>query len=60
MTDTLKEGFIIAIEPGLYLEEENIGIRIEDNVLITKDGCEVLSKDLIKTVDEIENYMSKK
>lgn len=40
-----------------YIEEENIGIRIEDDLLITEDGCEVLSKDIIKEMDEIEQFM---
>lgn len=56
----LKEGMIITDEPGLYIEEENIGIRIEDDILVTKDGYINLSKNIIKTVDEIENYMSSK
>ncbi len=52
-----EEGMIMTVEPGLYLEDEGIGIRIEDNVLITKDGCINLSKDIIKEVNEIENFM---
>ena len=52
-------GMVITNEPGLYIEEEAIGIRIEDNLLITEDGCENLSKDIIKTVEDIENYMLK-
>ena len=38
----LKPGMLVTIEPGVYIEGE-FGIRIEDLVLITKDGCEVLS-----------------
>lgn len=56
----LKEGMVFAIEPGFYYPEKNIGIRIEDTVLITKNGCEVLSKDVPKEIDEIEKLMSKK
>lgn len=52
-----EEGMVMTVEPGLYLEEEGIGIRIEDNVLLTKDGCINLSKDIIKEVDEIEQFM---
>ena len=49
---------VFTVEPGIYIEEERIGIRIEDDVLITKDGPVVLTKDCIKTVDEIENFMA--
>jgi Xaa-Pro aminopeptidase len=54
----LKEGMVFTIEPGLYYSEKNLGIRIEDTVLITKDGCEVLSKDVPKEIDEIEALMA--
>ncbi len=53
----LEEGMVITIEPGLYIEEESIGIRIEDDILITKDGYENLSKDIIREVEEIEEFM---
>ena len=55
----LKAGMVLTNEPGLYIEEENMGIRIEDNLLITDDGCENLSKQIIKTVKEIEEFMAK-
>lgn len=55
----LESGMVLTIEPGLYIEEEGIGIRIEDNVVVTEDGCENLSKDIIKTVEEIEALMNK-
>lgn len=54
----LKEGMVFTVEPGLYIPEEEIGIRIEDDVLITKEGPVVLTKDCIKTVEEIENFMA--
>lgn len=50
----LKEGNVISNEPGLYIEDENIGIRIEDDLLITKEGCEVLSSSIPKTIEDIE------
>ena len=56
---TLKPGMVITDEPGLYIEEEGIGIRIEDDLLITEDGCEVLSIDIPKTVEEIEALMAR-
>lgn len=55
----LKEGMVITNEPGLYIEDESIGIRIEDDLLITKDGNINLSKEIIKSVEEIENFMKK-
>ena len=54
---TLEAGMVFAIEPGLYIPEEQMGIRIEDNVLVTEDGHIVLSKDIVKSVDEIEQFM---
>ncbi|MEG1257156.1 aminopeptidase P family protein [Clostridium sp.] len=55
----LEAGMIITDEPGLYIEEENIGIRIEDDILVTEDGCINLSAHIIKSVDDIEEFMSK-
>lgn len=54
----LRPGCVITNEPGLYIEEENIGIRIEDDLLITENGCEVLSKDIPRTTEEIEAFMA--
>ena len=53
----LKEGMVITIEPGLYIPEENIGIRIEDNILITKGKAILLSKDIIKEVKDLEEFL---
>lgn len=53
----LLEGMVITIEPGLYIPEESIGIRIEDDIQITKDKAIVLSKDIIKEIDDIEQMM---
>lgn len=55
----IQPGNVFTVEPGLYLEEEGIGIRIEDNVLVTEDGCINLSKDIIKEIDDIEAFMAK-
>ena len=51
----LEPGCVITVEPGLYIKELGIGIRIEDNILITDKGCENLSVDIPKSIEEIEN-----
>jgi Xaa-Pro aminopeptidase len=53
----LEEGHVITVEPGLYIESLNLGIRIEDNVLITSNGYDNLSKDIIKRVEDIEAFV---
>lgn len=55
-----EEGMVWTVEPGIYIEEESIGVRIEDDVLVTKDGAEVLTKDMIKSVEDIERFMTEK
>ena len=55
----LAEDMMFTLEPGLYFDDEEIGIRIEDTILVTKDGCEVLSAGIPKTVEEIEAFMKK-
>jgi Xaa-Pro aminopeptidase len=63
----LEPGMVMTIEPGLYIPAGmkgvakkwwDIGIRIEDDVLVTREGCEVLTRDVPKTVDEIEAVMA--
>ena len=49
---------IISCEPGLYFENLGIGVRIEDDILVTEEGNENLSKDIIKEIDDIENFMA--
>lgn len=49
----LETGNVITVEPGLYLKEYGIGIRIEDNVVVTKNGCENLSIEIPKEIKDI-------
>ena len=56
----LEEGNVITCEPGLYLASLGIGIRIEDDVLITNSGSINLSQDIIKEVDDIERFLQAK
>lgn len=56
----LAPGMIITDEPGLYIDEEEIGIRIEDDLLITDEGCVVLSEDIVRTVEDIEAKMKER
>lgn len=56
----MTPGMVITVEPGIYIEEENIGIRIEDDVLVTETGAKNLSAHIPKSIDAIEKLMSKK
>ncbi len=56
----LAAGMVITIEPGLYLPEEKTGVRIEDDILITQDGNELLTRRLPRVPDEIEKLMAAK
>ncbi len=55
----LQSGMIITIEPGVYIPEENIGIRIEDTVLVTDSGAKLLSGALPREPGEIEKRLGK-
>ena len=55
----LPVGAVISDEPGLYFKEYGIGIRIEDDILIKEKGCINLSANIIKEIDDIEEYMEK-
>ncbi len=64
----LEPGMVTTIEPGIYISPDNkkvekrwrgIGVRIEDDVLVTKQGSKILSKGIPKTIEEIESFMAK-
>ncbi len=63
----LEAGMVMTVEPGIYISSNNdkvdkkwrgIGIRIEDDVVVTRKGNEILTSGLAKTVDEIESFMA--
>lgn len=58
VSDTLQAGMVVTVEPGIYIREENLGIRIEDDILVTENGYEILSSNIPKTIEEIEQQMS--
>jgi Xaa-Pro aminopeptidase len=57
-TRPLQSGMTITNEPGIYIPEENLGVRIEDDVLVTAEGHELLTRRLPRSVDEIEKVMA--
>jgi len=68
-SDTLKAGMVMTVEPGIYIpidadsiapDFRGFGIRIEDDVLVTESGCEVMTKDVPKDIEEIEMHMKKR
>ena len=56
----LKQGMVFTIEPGIYLPQEAVGVRIEDDVLVTATGAEWLSAKAPKTTAEIERLMGRR
>ena len=58
--EVLKEGFVFACDINMIYADIEIGIRLEDTVVITKDGCEILSAGLPRSVKEVEIMMSKR
>ena len=57
ISDTLVPGMVFTVEPGIYIPEEEIGIRIEDDIVVTETGCTVLSGKIPSTVSAIEALM---
>ena len=58
-TEPIKAGMIFTVEPGIYIEEEKMGVRIENNIWITRNGNKDLMKNIPITVEEIETLMKK-
>ena len=56
--DILKPGMVVTIEPGIYLPDERLGIRIEDMVEVTKDGCRVMSSTLPSEANAIQRALN--
>lgn len=58
-TEPIKPGMLFTVEPGIYIEDEQMGIRIENNVWVTKNGNKDLMKNIPITADEIEALMKR-
>ena len=56
----LQEGMVLAIEPGIYVADEGLGIRVEDMVEITADGCRLMSAGLPSSADQLESVLANK
>jgi len=56
-TDILQKGMVITCEPGIYIREEKLGIRLENNFLITEKGAENLTAQIPINPNEIENLL---
>jgi len=54
----MQAGNVFTCEPGIYIREEGIGIRIEDDILVTKKGPSNLMRNIPKEVEEIEGLMN--
>ncbi len=57
--EPMAENMVFTVDAGIYVREWGIGLRIEDNVLVTPDGCENLSASIPATIEEIEDLLAK-
>lgn len=53
----LLPGMVLTVEPGIYIPEKRMGMRIEDDVIVTETGCTILSNDIPREAEEIESLM---
>ena len=58
MPETIEPGMVFCVDVGIYHEAWGIGFRVEDNCLVTEEGCENLSADIPRTIEEIEAIMA--
>ena len=56
----IAEGMVFTVEPGIYIREEKLGIRLENNILVTKDGQDDLFKDIPVEAEAVEELMNRK
>jgi Xaa-Pro aminopeptidase len=56
--EPMAENMVFTVDAGIYVREWGIGLRIEDNVRVTADGCENLSAAIPATIEEIESFMA--
>jgi Xaa-Pro aminopeptidase len=57
--EPIKEGMCFTVEPGIYIREENLGIRLENDILVTKNGQDDLFKDIPVEADAVEELMNR-
>ncbi len=60
MNEPMSEGWVLTVEPGIYIPEENLGVRIENNILLTKDGPVDLMAKIPVEVEEIEQLINRR
>ncbi|MES2581197.1 MAG: Xaa-Pro peptidase family protein [Pseudomonadota bacterium] len=56
----LEAGMVLTLEPGIYIPEKKLGVRIEDQVVVTANGARILSDGLPRTADEVERWMAER
>jgi len=55
----LEPGMVITVEPGIYLPDEKIGVRIEDDILVTETGCRILSNQIPRERKDVEAWIAR-